>query len=71
MEFMEQQPLEKGEAVAPSEGSWVLSLGAVMQMSEAGVDSALGPLRFSVLVPCSSVDSFSLSWFGSVCFIDF
>lgn len=71
MEFMEQQPLEKGEAVAPREGSWVLSLGAAMQMSEAGVDSALGPLSFSVLVPCSSAGSLSLSWFGSVCFIDF
>ena len=71
MEFMEQQPLEKGEAVAHSEGSWVLPLGTVVQMSEAGVDSALGPLSFSILMPCSSVGSLSLSWFGYVCFIDF
>lgn len=70
MEFMELQPLEKGEAVAHSEGSWVLSLGTVMQMSEAGVDFALGPLSFSILVPCSSFGSISQSWFGSVCFID-
>lgn len=42
-----------------------------MQMSEAGVDSALGPLSFSILVSCCSSGSFSQSWFGSVCFIDF